>query len=114
MTKVRLSRRLLKVAESKHQRSDIEKALKVLKTLRNQPAKARLVRTVVSADTVVVKVQESNSELRGVGPNRRQTRSSNGSVVDQSVKDTERAIRTIQRTPSEKVREFYERLAEQS
>lgn len=113
MIKKRLSRRLLKVAGQKHQRAELEKALKALMAMKNEPGKTRLVRAVVSADTVVVKVQNGNSDLRGVIPATRKTRPGTHAYVDQSIKDTERAIRTLQRTPSEKVKEFYDRLAAQ-
>ncbi|WP_041680791.1 hypothetical protein [Cupriavidus necator] len=114
MTKMRSSRRLLKAAESKVQRSDLEKAMKVLKSFKNQPEKAKHVRAVVSSNTVVVKLQVGNSELKGISSAGHRVVVSSLSVVDQSVKDTERAIRTIQRAPSEKVKEFYERLASQN
>ncbi|MHA6879911.1 hypothetical protein [Ralstonia pseudosolanacearum] len=114
MTKNRISRRLLKVAANKPQRLELEKAMKALTALKNQPAKARLVRAVVSTDTVVVKVQEKDSELRGVVHAVRKVRSGGAGFVDQSIKDTERAIRTLQRSPSDKVKEYYERLAAQN
>lgn len=109
MTRKQLSPRLLKVSKNKERRMELDKAMKALIAIKNQPSKVKLVRAAVSDNTVVVTVQRLDKDLRKL----KRVGSYVAVYVDQSVKDTERAVRTLQRAPSEKVREFYERLAAQ-
>jgi hypothetical protein len=89
MNKKRTSRRIVKIAEIKQGRLELDKAVKALNALKNQPQRMQNVRTHISQNTVVVKVQVSDSELRGVRSSARKgTTSEPSSYVDQSVKDT--------------------------
>ncbi|QGZ56370.1 hypothetical protein [Paraburkholderia acidiphila] len=113
MIEKRLSRRLIKVAKRKQHTLELQKAVKTITAIANQADKLELVRTVVSPDTVVVKVQKKNSPLRGITEHGQASASAVGEFVDQSIRDTERAIRTLNRSPSDKVKAFYESLAAQ-
>jgi len=120
-----LSRSFKKI-KLQRQRVEIDNAVKALHAMKKDPDKARVIQTMVSDNTVIVKVQstettrprvavksfETRLKMTRAG-NIHRTRDSGKFVkqVDQSVADTQRAVRTLKSEPSQKVEEIYERLA---
>lgn len=117
MIKKNFSARVLKVEKKKQSRLELHRAIKLLRTFQSQQIEGNLVHTDVSDGTVIVKIQTTVGNVRRAKQYSKhysqRTESSSASFIDQSVKDTERAIRTLKRTPSEEVSEFYKRLAAQ-
>lgn len=95
----------VKVSGLKERRREIDLAMRVLSESKHQPARARKTRVIISGDTVLVTNEAERQQARTA------RRIGQAEYIDQSVKDTERAVRTLRSTPSQKVKEFYEKLA---
>lgn len=127
MTKKQISQRSLKLRARKAKQAEIDKAMKALAGLKKQQLSGRQIRTAIGEGTVVVhlvpKRTESVVEGRYYHTNARVPHKAEGArwinsgnrsycVIDQSIVDTERAVRTLNSEPSKKVDEIYKRLAE--
>lgn len=120
-----------KLSKQKQHRLAIQKAIKALRVMSNQPLDLESMHAVVSADTVVVKLhrnaglgRQANASdqvrpfyrvrlprVRGEPP---ASIARAVDYVDASIVETERAVRTLQRKPSSEVNAFYKRLAKQN
>lgn len=120
--------RFSKMSKHKQRRQEIQKAIKALRVMSNQPRALESMRAVVSADTVVVKLQRQGiRDLQAAALNQARTvyrmrspklpseppasLARTRDYVDASIAETERAVRTLLREPSNEVKEFYKRLA---
>jgi hypothetical protein len=129
--KKRIPHSFSKLSKQKQHRLELQKVIKALRVMSNQPQELASMQAVVSADTVVVKLlrhagsgQQANAldqvrPLYRVGwPKARAEPPASfartDEYVDASIGETERAVRTLQRKPSSEVREFYKRLAKQN
>lgn len=126
MTKKQITQKSLKLRARKAKQAEIDKAIKALGELRKQQLSGRQIRTAIGEGTVVVHVMPKRTESAIEGryyhtnapaPHStervRWVKSGNSSycVIDQSIVDTERAVRTLNSEPSKKVDEIYKRLA---
>lgn len=125
-----ISHRFSKLSKQKQRRLELQKAIKALRVMSNQPHGLESLQAVVSADTVVVKLRRHAVPRQQATPPS-QVRPSysdqmfkmldkapvtlvrEADYVDASIGETERAVRTLQRKPSSEVNAFYKRLAKQ-
>lgn len=126
MTKNQNTQKSLKLRARKANQTEIDKAIKALAELKKQQLSGRQIRTAIGEGTVVVHVMpkltesaikgryyQTNAPVPHGTERARWIKSGNPSycIIDQSIVDTERAVRTLNSEPSKKVDEIYKRLA---